>query len=67
MPSIQRRARPSTDWAVVDYFRGVLNDPPLASFLSHIHSDHLNGLDTYKGRPYVQPYPKLSFVLPVPF
>ncbi|KAI3393745.1 hypothetical protein diail_3746 [Diaporthe ilicicola] len=29
--------------------RGVVNDPPLACFLSHIHSDHLAGLDTYRG------------------
>ncbi|KAK2599218.1 hypothetical protein N8I77_010989 [Diaporthe amygdali] len=34
----------------VDFFRGVLDDPPLACFLSHIHSDHLAGLETYKGR-----------------
>lgn len=35
----------------VDFFRGINNDPPLACFLSHIHSDHLAGLDIYKGRP----------------
>lgn len=34
----------------VDYFRNVVNDPPLACFLSHIHSDHLAGLDTFRGR-----------------
>ncbi|KAL1875780.1 hypothetical protein Daus18300_002971 [Diaporthe australafricana] len=34
----------------VDFFRGVVDDPPLACFLSHLHSDHLAGLDTFKGR-----------------
>lgn len=34
----------------VDYFRNVVDDPPLACFLSHIHSDHLAGLDTFRGR-----------------
>lgn len=37
----------------VDFFRGVVDNPILAGFLSHIHSDHLAGLDTYKGRPSV--------------
>lgn len=27
-----------------------MDDPPLACFLSHIHSDHIAGLDTFKGR-----------------
>ncbi|KAK7716268.1 hypothetical protein SLS64_003420 [Diaporthe eres] len=34
----------------VDFFRNVVDDPPLACFLSHIHSDHIAGLDTFKGR-----------------
>lgn len=34
----------------VDYFRNAVDDPPLACFLSHVHSDHLSGLDTFKGR-----------------
>lgn len=46
-----------TDLLAVDFFRGVIDDPPLASFLSHTHSDHLAGLDTYKGRPYEDPPP----------
>jgi DNA cross-link repair 1C protein len=34
----------------VDYFRPVNGlRPPLATFLSHIHSDHRAGLDTYMG------------------
>lgn len=34
---------------VVDYFRHIPGRrPPLACFLSHIHSDHLTGLDTLK-------------------
>lgn len=35
--------------SAVDYFRprpGI--SPPLAGFLSHIHSDHLEGLESYK-------------------
>ncbi|PSR97444.1 beta-lactamase-like protein [Coniella lustricola] len=35
----------------VDFFRAIAKEPPLACFLSHIHSDHLAGLDTYRGRP----------------
>lgn len=34
----------------MDFFRNVVDDPPLACFLSHIHSDHIAGLDTFKGR-----------------
>jgi DNA cross-link repair 1C protein len=34
----------------VDYFRPIRGRRPLLTgFLSHIHSDHLTGLDTYKG------------------
>ncbi|OTB01866.1 hypothetical protein M426DRAFT_323097 [Hypoxylon sp. CI-4A] len=36
----------------VDFFRRLAQQPPLACFLSHIHSDHLAGLDTFKG-PFV--------------
>lgn len=33
----------------VDYFRPVAGlRPPLAAFLSHVHSDHLSGLDNLK-------------------
>lgn len=37
----------------MDFFRGIVENPPLAGFLSHIHSDHLAGLDTYQTRPSV--------------
>jgi len=34
---------------VVDFFRPVLGlRPPLACFLSHVHSDHLAGLESLK-------------------
>ncbi|KAI1814257.1 hypothetical protein GGS20DRAFT_549191 [Poronia punctata] len=33
----------------VDYFRKLKEYPPLACFLSHVHSDHLAGLDTFDG------------------
>ncbi|KAI0104476.1 Metallo-hydrolase/oxidoreductase [Daldinia grandis] len=36
----------------VDFFRGLNLRPPLACFLSHVHSDHLAGLDTLKS-PFV--------------
>ncbi|KAL3425052.1 artemis protein [Phlyctema vagabunda] len=37
----------------VDYFRQIpLLRPPLACFLSHVHSDHLTGLETLKS-PFV--------------
>ena len=33
----------------VDYFRRISGlNPPLACFLSHVHSDHLAGLETLK-------------------
>lgn len=35
--------------AVVDFFRPVPGlRPPLACFLSHVHSDHLAGLESLK-------------------
>ncbi|KAI2768239.1 Metallo-hydrolase/oxidoreductase [Daldinia loculata] len=36
----------------VDFFRGFKLRPPLACFLSHVHSDHLAGLDTLRS-PFV--------------
>ncbi|KAI0844627.1 Metallo-hydrolase/oxidoreductase [Daldinia vernicosa] len=36
----------------VDFFRGFNLRPPLACFLSHVHSDHLAGLDTLRS-PFV--------------
>ena len=38
----------------VDYFRQIPGSrPPLACFLSHVHSDHLAGLETLKSPLYV--------------
>ncbi|KAI5811446.1 beta-lactamase-like protein [Peziza echinospora] len=38
----------------IDYFRLQPNAPPaLACFLSHIHSDHLQGLEGYYGGPFI--------------
>lgn len=38
----------------VDYFRQIPGfRPPLACFLSHVHSDHLAGLETLKSPLYV--------------
>ncbi len=35
--------------STVDFFRPVLGlRPPLACFLSHVHSDHLTGLESLK-------------------
>jgi DNA cross-link repair 1C protein len=37
----------------IDYFRRIENArPPLAVFLSHVHSDHLNGLESLKA-PFI--------------
>ncbi|KAI6081664.1 Metallo-hydrolase/oxidoreductase [Hypoxylon rubiginosum] len=36
----------------IDFFRGFDRQPPLACFLSHVHSDHLAGLDTLRS-PFV--------------
>ncbi|KAI9660024.1 MAG: hypothetical protein M1821_001376 [Bathelium mastoideum] len=37
----------------IDYFRRVPGtEPPLACFLSHVHSDHLQGLESFKA-PFV--------------
>ncbi|KAI1087137.1 Metallo-hydrolase/oxidoreductase [Rostrohypoxylon terebratum] len=36
----------------IDFFRGFDGRPPLACFLSHIHSDHLAGLDRLRS-PFV--------------
>jgi phosphoribosyl 1,2-cyclic phosphodiesterase len=37
----------------IDYFRNSPNHPPpLACFLSHVHSDHLQGLESLKA-PFV--------------
>ncbi|KAL7622441.1 hypothetical protein AAE478_007946 [Parahypoxylon ruwenzoriense] len=36
----------------VDFFRGFDRRPPLACFLSHVHSDHLAGLDKIKS-PFI--------------
>ncbi|KAI1458169.1 Metallo-hydrolase/oxidoreductase [Annulohypoxylon moriforme] len=36
----------------IDFFRGFEQRPPLACFLSHIHSDHLAGLDRLRS-PFV--------------
>ncbi|KAI2464736.1 Metallo-hydrolase/oxidoreductase [Annulohypoxylon bovei var. microspora] len=36
----------------IDFFRGFERRPPLACFLSHIHSDHLAGLDKLRS-PFV--------------
>jgi phosphoribosyl 1,2-cyclic phosphodiesterase len=36
----------------IDYFRRDDADPPLAGFLSHVHSDHLLGLESLKA-PFI--------------
>lgn len=37
----------------IDYFRRVPDEaPPLACFLSHVHSDHLAGLESLKA-PFI--------------
>ncbi|KAI1099440.1 Metallo-hydrolase/oxidoreductase [Jackrogersella minutella] len=36
----------------IDFFRGFKHRPPLACFLSHVHSDHLAGLDKLRS-PFV--------------
>ncbi|KAI4858699.1 Metallo-hydrolase/oxidoreductase [Hypoxylon rubiginosum] len=36
----------------IDFFRGLDRRPPLACFLSHVHSDHLAGLDKLRS-PFV--------------
>ncbi|KAI1798803.1 Metallo-hydrolase/oxidoreductase [Daldinia bambusicola] len=36
----------------IDFFRGFKSRPPLACFLSHVHSDHLAGLDTLRS-PFI--------------
>ncbi|KAI1777228.1 Metallo-hydrolase/oxidoreductase [Hypoxylon cercidicola] len=36
----------------IDFFRGLDRQPPLACFLSHVHSDHLAGLDKLRS-PFV--------------
>ncbi|KAK1759618.1 beta-lactamase-like protein [Echria macrotheca] len=36
----------------VDFFRNTIANPPLACFLSHIHSDHLAGLENLRS-PFV--------------
>ncbi|KAI8965373.1 Metallo-hydrolase/oxidoreductase [Daldinia sp. FL1419] len=36
----------------IDFFRGLNKQPPLACFLSHVHSDHLAGLNTLRS-PFV--------------
>ncbi|KAI1208228.1 Metallo-hydrolase/oxidoreductase [Annulohypoxylon truncatum] len=36
----------------IDFFRGLHHRPPLACFLSHVHSDHLAGLDRLRS-PFV--------------
>jgi len=45
----------------VDFFRYNPNHPrPLACFLSHVHSDHLAGLETLKAPLYVPILSRLS-------
>ncbi|KAJ5601015.1 DNA repair metallo-beta-lactamase [Penicillium lagena] len=36
----------------IDYFRKRLERPPLACFLSHVHSDHLQGLESFRA-PFI--------------
>ncbi|KAJ5807753.1 DNA repair metallo-beta-lactamase [Penicillium riverlandense] len=38
--------------AAVDYFRKRPERPPLACFLSHVHSDHLQGLESFRA-PFI--------------
>lgn len=46
--------RHETDLITVDFFRRNANaEPPLACFLSHVHSDHLAGLDSLRSPLYV--------------
>ncbi|KAI0004386.1 Metallo-hydrolase/oxidoreductase [Xylariaceae sp. FL0662B] len=37
----------------IDYFRRLDLKPALACFLSHVHSDHLGGLETLKSGPFI--------------
>ncbi|PLN85004.1 beta-lactamase-like protein [Aspergillus taichungensis] len=36
----------------IDYFRKNQDKPPLACFLSHVHSDHLQGLESFRS-PFI--------------
>ncbi|RYP93099.1 hypothetical protein DL770_000756 [Monosporascus sp. CRB-9-2] len=46
----------------IDYFCELDRRPPLACFLSHVHSDHLRGLDTLKS-PFVYCSPATREIL----
>ncbi|RYP26550.1 hypothetical protein DL768_011690 [Monosporascus sp. mg162] len=46
----------------IDYFCGLDRQPPLACFLSHVHSDHLRGLDALKS-PFVYCSPATREIL----
>ncbi|CAJ2505819.1 Uu.00g132130.m01.CDS01 [Anthostomella pinea] len=46
----------------VDYFRDIDRPPPLAYFLSHVHSDHLAGLETFKS-PFIYCSPATRAIL----
>ncbi|RYP37893.1 hypothetical protein DL767_002765 [Monosporascus sp. MG133] len=46
----------------IDYFCELDQRPPLACFLSHVHSDHLRGLDTLKS-PFVYCSPATREIL----
>ena len=49
LSSIQSQRYALTDVGEVDYFRKVPDrTPPLACFLSHVHSDHLQGLKSLR-------------------
>lgn len=46
--------RCKTNLITVDFFRRNPNaEPPLACFLSHVHSDHLAGLDSLRSPLFV--------------
>lgn len=47
----------------VDYFRKTTECPPLACFLSHVHSDHLQGLESLRA-PFVYCSPATREVWP---
>jgi phosphoribosyl 1,2-cyclic phosphodiesterase len=50
----------------IDYFRGNSDQtPPLACFLSHVHSDHLQGLESLKA-PFVYCSPATREVIDDP-
>ncbi|RYP06497.1 hypothetical protein DL765_009464 [Monosporascus sp. GIB2] len=51
-----------TNNGLVDYFCELDRRPPLACFLSHVHSDHLRGLDTLKS-PFVYCSPATREIL----